>query len=126
VLASNANFARVQQIMKEATARIKINKLLGAAGSCLEDKSGDCLRFLPARRAGGRSGRLPFGIKRIVALCPRHHANRINPCSVVFSGPECNERLGKTGTAGNKNPGIVTGMGPGENLSGGPVDKDSC
>ena len=47
--------------MKDATARIKINKLLEAAGSCLKDKSGDCLRFLPAQRAGGRSGKLPVG-----------------------------------------------------------------
>jgi len=47
--------------MKEATARIKINKLLEAAGPYLKDKSGDCLRFLPARRVDGHSGRLPFG-----------------------------------------------------------------
>jgi hypothetical protein len=57
-----------------------------ACASCLRAA---CLLLCIGRRAGGRSGRLPFGGKRIVARCPRHHANGISSCSEGLSDSEC-------------------------------------
>ena len=67
----------------------------------------------------------PLRGKRIVARCPRHHANRLNPCLARLSRTEWNERLRKTDSVDDKNPGIVTGTGPGEDWSGGGAYKHS-
>jgi hypothetical protein len=66
-----------------------------------------------------RSGRLPFGARASWAGFARHHASRISPCSVWLSGTECYGNYTVWGYGwGNRNPGIITGTGPGEDWSG--------